>query len=72
MNAPMELKSEDVLRIELEVFRSEHRDLDAAIQALETTPAPDALQLRRLKKKKLQLRDRIARIEDLLTPDIIA
>lgn len=72
MNAPMEMKSEDVLRIRLEVLRREHRDLDDAIAALHDGGRADALALRRLKKQKLALKDRIARIEDMLTPDIIA
>ena len=53
-------------------LRTEHRDLDAAIAALIATPAPDQLQLARLKKRKLRLKDEIAMIEDLLIPDIIA
>ncbi|WP_435166949.1 YdcH family protein [Falsirhodobacter sp. 1013] len=72
MNAPTELKQEDVLRIRVGVLRREHRDLDDAILALETQPAPDPLQLRRLKKRKLALKDEITRIEDDLIPDIIA
>jgi hypothetical protein len=59
-------------REELARLRQEHRDLDAAIAALQASPAPDVLQLQRLKKRKLQLRDRIAFVEDQLTPDIIA
>jgi len=74
MNAPNELamKTEDVLRVELEVFRREHRDLDEAIKALQATGTADQLTLQRLKKKKLALKDRIALVEDRLTPDIIA
>ena len=53
-------------------LRQEHRDLDAAIGALQAVPGSDILQVQRLKKRKLLLRDRIAFIEDLLTPDIIA
>jgi hypothetical protein len=53
-------------------LRTEHRDLDAAIEALRATPAPDQLQLARLKKRKLRLRDEIAQLEDALIPDIIA
>ncbi|HEY0113394.1 MAG TPA: DUF465 domain-containing protein [Allosphingosinicella sp.] len=53
-------------------LRQEHRDLDAAIDALRAAPAPDQLQLARLKKRKLRLRDEIAMIEDDLIPDIIA
>lgn len=72
MNAPMELNSEDVLRVKLEVLKREHRDLDDAIEALDSLTRPDQLTLRRLKKQKLALKDKIARIEDILTPDIIA
>lgn len=71
MNAPSELKTEDMLRIRVEVLRREHRDLDDAISALEGSTA-DPLTLRRLKKQKLSLKDRIVAIEDQLIPDIIA
>jgi hypothetical protein len=63
---------EEVLRARLEVLRQEHRDLDAAIGAMEERTVPDRLAIQRLKKKKLELKDRIARIEDELFPDIIA
>ena len=63
---------EEVLRVELEVLRREHRDLDDAIRALEDKPTGDPLTIRRFKKQKLVLKDKIARIEDELTPDIIA
>jgi hypothetical protein len=53
-------------------LRTEHRDLDSAIEALRATAAPDQLQLARLKKRKLRLRDEIAQVEDSLIPDIIA
>ncbi|WP_043917631.1 YdcH family protein [Jannaschia aquimarina] len=66
------MSHEDVLRAELTVLRQQHRDLDDAIAALEQGPLPDMLQIRRLKKQKLALKDRIGRIEDELTPDIIA
>ncbi len=74
MNAPTDIamKSEDVLRVELEVFKREHRDLDDAIRALQERSTADQITLQRLKKKKLRLKDRIAQIEDRLTPDIIA
>jgi len=61
-----------VLRVELEVFKREHRDLDEAIRALHERGVADQLTLQRLKKKKLFLKDKIALIEDRLTPDIIA
>ena len=57
---------------ELARLQQEHRDLDAAIEALHESPAPDLLRMQRLKKRKLQLRDRISFIEDQITPDIIA
>jgi len=74
MNAPTDLsmKNDDVLRVELEVFRREHRDLDEAIHALVDRGTSDALTLQRLKKRKLRLKDLISRIEDRLTPDILA
>lgn len=56
----------------LELLRTEHRDLDAAIEALSSTSASDQLQIARLKKRKLRLRDEIAMLEDRLIPDIIA
>jgi hypothetical protein len=58
--------------LELARLQQEHRDLDAAIDALQHSPAPDLLRLQRLKKRKLQLRDRISYLEDQITPDIIA
>jgi hypothetical protein len=66
------LKTEDILRLELDVLRDEHRDLDQAIDALIERGTADQLTLQRLKKKKLALKDKIARIEDRLFPDIIA
>ena len=60
------------LQAELEHLRQEHRDLDAAIEALLHLGKADQLQVQRLKKRKLMLRDRLAFIEDQLTPDIIA
>ena len=72
MNAPTELTQDEMLGIKLEVLRREHRDLDQAIHALEETGRPDVLTLRRLKKQKLFLKDKIVRIEDMLIPDIIA
>ncbi|MFD1696964.1 YdcH family protein [Roseibium aestuarii] len=58
--------------MELARLRQEHRDLDAAVQALSLTGSADALQLQRLKKKKLSIKDRISALEDQLFPDIIA
>ena len=64
--------TEDEMRRQLSMLRTEHRDLDIAIGALEDTAGPAQLQIARLKKRKLVLRDQIAAIEDHLTPDIIA
>jgi hypothetical protein len=68
----MTKEEEHELREQLARLQQEHRDLDAAISALETAPGSDLLQVQRLKKRKLYLRDRISHIEDQLTPDIIA
>lgn len=62
----------EVLRAELEALRLQHADLGHAIEALEERPGSDLLTIRRLKKQKLLLKDRIALIEDRLYPDIIA
>ena len=53
-------------------LRTEHRDLDEVIARLTAEPDHDHLQLRRLKKRKLALKDKIARLENALVPDIIA
>jgi hypothetical protein len=63
---------ESVLREQLSRLQQEHRDLDAAIEALAISPGSDLIQVQRLKKRKLVLRDQIRQIEDQLTPDIIA
>jgi len=68
----MKNEEERELRVELERLRQEHRDLDSAIDALLATPGYDRLQVQRLKKRKLQIRDQLGRIEDQLFPDIIA
>jgi len=60
------------LETELARLQQEHRDLDMAIEALEHMVAGDQLQIQRLKKRKLFLRDQIAVVQDRLTPDIIA
>ena len=57
---------------QIERLREEHRDLDVAIEALRDAGQGDRLQLQRLKKRKLLLRDKLANLEDQLTPDIIA
>jgi hypothetical protein len=56
----------------LSVLRMEHRDLDAAIEAMGGLASPDQLQLARLKKRKLLLKDEIAVLENMIIPDIIA
>ena len=65
-------EEERELRAQLARLLQEHRDLDAAISALEGSPGSDLLQVQRLKKRKLYLKDRITFVEDQLTPDIIA
>ena len=68
----MTQEEERELRAQLARLQQEHRDLDAAIAALQDSPGADIIQVQRLKKHKLHLRDRITFIEDQLTPDIIA
>jgi hypothetical protein len=68
----MTQEEERELKALLARLRQEHRDLDAAIEALHNSPGSDLLQVQRLKKRKILLRDRINAIEDQLTPDIIA
>lgn len=68
---PIVLAENDAL-VRLAVLKTEHEDLDAAVQALESGARPDMIRIARLKKKKLLLRDEIVRLEDLVTPDIIA
>ena len=58
--------------MEVERLREQHRDLDAAITALSDIAPRDQIQLQRLKKRKLMLRDRIGFLDDQITPDIIA
>lgn len=65
-------EEEREVRRELAELRQEHRDLDAAIDALAASPRPDTIRLQRLKKRKLFLKDRIAALDDRLLPDIIA
>jgi hypothetical protein len=68
----MDSTQEDALREKLEQLRQQHRDLDAAIASLESAGTGDQLQLRRLKKMKLTLKDQILAVENRLIPDIIA
>ena len=64
--------SVDAMEQALAELRQDHADLDAAVQAIALSPLPDMLLIGRLKRKKLALKDEIARTEDLLNPDIIA
>ncbi len=64
--------NDEGLKAELELLKTEHRDLDDAIAALASLPIVDQMQIARLKKKKLALKDRIRRVQDQLLPDIIA
>ena len=63
---------EQLLRLKLAQLLQEHRDLDMAIAAMADQGVTDQLTIGRLKKRKLQLKDQIARVEDALLPDIIA
>ena len=72
MNTSAKLEQLEVLRIELDVFKREHRELDESIRALEASGTAEVLTIRRLKKRKLQLKDKIVQIEDRILPDIIA
>ena len=71
MSEPTETDQE-MLEQRLTELRQEHADLDAAIQAVAVSPVPDMMLIGRLKRKKLSLKDEIARLEDMTTPDIIA
>lgn len=64
--------SDEELRQRLELLKVEHRDLDEAVRALLESGNQDQLRVARLKKRKLQLRDRIILIENQLIPDILA
>lgn len=66
------LVNEQELRKMLQLLKSEHRDLDAAIAALTDSGSGDQLQIARLKKRKLRLKDQISATKDQLVPDIIA
>ena len=64
--------NEEEVRQRLETLRIEHRDLDAAIDALTAAGGLDQLQVARLKKRKLRLKDQMSQLEDYLIPDILA
>lgn len=72
MNSDARMEQVDILRIELGVYRQEHRDLDDAIHALQDTGTANMLTIKRLKKQKLALKDKIAVLEDRIIPDITA
>ncbi len=67
-----EMSHDEIIRARLAALRCEHRDLDEAIAALSAQQLTSSLALQRLKKQKLMLKDQIARLEDEITPDIIA
>ncbi len=72
MNMHHEMSHDEIIRAKLVALRCEHRDLDEAIAALSAQQLTSSLALQRLKKQKLMLKDQIARLEDEITPDIIA
>jgi hypothetical protein len=72
MNDDTELDRTVAIRLELTRLRLEHQDLDAAVAALQAQAMPDQLRIARMKKRKLVLRDQIAKLENQLTPDLIA
>ncbi|MDR6265182.1 MULTISPECIES: DUF465 domain-containing protein [Rhodobacterales] len=72
MTASPQMDRTEVLLVRLATLKQEHRDLDEAIHALHEKGKGDALTLQRLKRQKLMLKDEIIRLEDEITPDIIA
>ena len=72
MSTPSDPLDMEAIRIKLEALKSEHRDLDEVIERLLEKPPFDQLQLQRLKKRKLGLKDQILKLESQLIPDIIA
>jgi len=72
MNAQHEMSHDEIARTRLEGLRREHRELDDAIREMAEGGVVCSLTLGRMKKQKLALKDQIARLEDELTPDIIA
>jgi hypothetical protein len=71
-DTPFLTEEELALRAQVKLLRQEHADLDASIEALSHMPIPDQLLIARLKRKKLNLRDEIVKIESRILPDIIA
>ena len=72
MDMTPEMPREEVLRVKLELLQREHRDLDDAIAALDSGGRADVLTVRRLKKRKLMLKDKIYQLERMLVPDVPA
>ena len=72
MTEDSDAANDEAVLIRIAELRLAHKDLDAAVAALSAQPRPDQLQIARLKRRKLALRDEISRLEDRLTPDIIA
>lgn len=72
MSSASKMDKTEVLRAKLSALKVEHRDLDQAIHAMQEQGSQDMLALRRLKIRKLALKDEITRLEDQITPDIIA
>jgi len=72
MTAQPPAANDDAVQMKLAELRQAHKDLDDSVAALAALPVPDQLQIARLKRQKLALRDTIAALEDRLTPDIIA
>lgn len=72
MNVPAEMSSVEIGRTQLAALRREHRELDDAIRSMAEGGVICSLTLGRMKRQKLALKDRIARLEDQITPDIIA
>lgn len=72
MNVPPEMSAVEIGRTQLDALRREHRELDDAIKSMGDSGVVCSMTLGRLKRQKLALKDRIARLEDQITPDIIA
>jgi len=74
MHMPQQLSDEEIVKLEERLFelKQEHRDLDDVITHLLSSPVVEELQLKRFKKRKLMLKDTIAKLENKLIPDILA
>lgn len=66
------LSREETLKIKLRALLEEHRRVDDAVAAMAERPAPESLELQRMKRRKLALKDEITAVQDQITPDIIA